>query len=99
MQQGRTLARRRDARRRPLSDSVVEPLATPWISKRDVIRRIAEAIGQPEAVFYDAAGCTSAIAEQAELLRIWDGLTDPADRRKVLTFAQAVASGRSQALP
>ena len=82
-----------------MSDSVVEPLATPWISKRDVIRRIAEAIGQPETVFYAAAGCTSAIAEQAELLRIWDGLTDPADRRKVLTFVQAVASGRSQALP
>lgn len=61
-----------------------------------MIRRIAEALGQPVTVFLDGSTAEFDFAAQCELLQIWDSLTDDADRQKVLAFARSVASERSR---
>lgn len=78
----------------PLSESSLEQPAKSCTSRDRMIRRIAEALGQPETAFLDGGAAGSDLADPCELLRIWDSLTDPADRQKVLAFARSVASGR-----
>jgi hypothetical protein len=60
-----------------------------------MLRRIADALGQSEAVFRVGGAPASDLVEQTELLQIWGSLTDHSDRRKVLAFARAVAAGRA----
>ncbi|MCJ2019296.1 hypothetical protein MKK84_17940 [Methylobacterium sp. E-065] len=60
-----------------------------------MIRRIAEALGRPETVFRCEGASGSEFADQGELLRIWESLTDHADRQRILAFARGVASERS----
>lgn len=71
-----------------------------WIApssppRERMIRRIAAALGRPEAAFRDAGAPGSEYADQGELLRIWENLSDHADRQRILAYARAVASERS----
>lgn len=71
-----------------------------WIApslppRERMIRRIADALGRPETVFRDAGAAGSEFADQGELLRIWESLSDHADRQRILAYARAVASERS----
>lgn len=79
-----------------MSDSLRENAAKPPTSPDLMLRRIAEALGQPATAFLDGTPLASDIAEQSELLRIWASLTNRADRRRVLDFARSVASELSK---
>lgn len=63
-----------------------------------MIRRIAEVLGQPETAFLDGGTASDGFDAQCELLRIWDSLTDHADRQKILAFARSVESERSRSV-
>lgn len=65
-------------------------------SRGRMIRRIAEALGEPETVFFDSADAES--GDRRELLWLWHSLTDYADRQKVLMFVRTVASERAGAI-
>ncbi|MCJ2087560.1 hypothetical protein MKK88_16450 [Methylobacterium sp. E-005] len=64
-------------------------------TRERMIRRIADALGRPEAVFRDQGGPACGSADQGELLWIWNSLTDHADRQRILIYARAVAAERS----
>jgi hypothetical protein len=74
-----------------LPESSPESIAQPPTLRTRLIRRIAEALGRPETAFLDEAG-SGFCADQGELLRLWNSLTDPADRQRVLDYARHVAS-------
>jgi hypothetical protein len=59
------------------------------------LKRIAEALGEPEDAFLDGAAPRGQIADTYEMLRLWHHLNSVADRKKVLAFARALAAGRS----
>ena len=59
-----------------------------------ILTRIAAALGEKEDAFLEGAGSESTLREAHELLQIWDELGHAADRRKLLTFARALAPGR-----
>ncbi|MDP4023798.1 hypothetical protein Q8W71_14280 [Methylobacterium sp. NEAU 140] len=61
------------------------------------LRRIAEALGQPPAAFFNAAEGTDALSDLAattELLRLWSTLTSDVDRAAVLGFVRDLAEQR-----
>lgn len=80
-----------------MPESSPERTAQPPTSRSRMIRRIAEALGRPETAFRDEAG-SGFCADQGELLRLWNSLTDPADRQRILDYARRVASKCSGAV-
>ena len=62
------------------------------IYNTDVLRRIANVLGEPPAVFFDGISSGSELSDTCEMLRIWYSLERLADRRKVLAFLRAIAA-------
>lgn len=58
------------------------------------LRRIAQMLGIPERAFLTGAATDDEIADTAEMLRIWGALGHGVDRRKILSFARAIAAAR-----
>jgi hypothetical protein len=56
-----------------------------------MLRRIAQAIGEPEEAFLEGETTDGAISGATELLRVWDQLESAVDRRKLLAFARRLA--------
>ena len=63
-----------------------------------MIRRIAEALGRPETVFHDDGASATDFADLGELLRLWDGLTDHADRQRILAYVRGVVTERASVI-
>ena len=59
-----------------------------------MLKRIAAALDQPEQTFFGEPPTGIEFDDTIELLRIWGDLEYPADRRKLLAFAQAIVTGR-----
>ena len=70
---------------------------SPTLRSADMICRIAGALGISEAALLSRTITEVEIGNTSELLRIWASLEQAADRRKLLTFARALATGRPPA--
>lgn len=55
-----------------------------------LLREIASALGESQAVFLHGADEGSKRAQACELMRIWDSLEDEAARQKLLTLARGL---------
>lgn len=60
----------------------------------DRLRRIAEALGIPEAALLNGSATAAEIDAMTEMLRIWISLEHAADRQKILAFARTLAAAR-----
>ncbi|MGU3329375.1 hypothetical protein ACLBXB_20790 [Methylobacterium mesophilicum] len=56
------------------------------------LSRIAVALGKPETAFFNGSEGLADLNDAIELLRIWDRLEHPTDRRKVLAFMRSLAA-------
>jgi hypothetical protein len=59
------------------------------------LKRIAEALGEPEETFLDGTASRAALADTYEMLRLWHHLNRVADRKKVLALARTLAAACS----
>ena len=60
----------------------------------NIVHRIAELLGIPEATLVERANTEAEMDATTEMLRIWSGIDNPADRRKILAFARGLAAAR-----
>lgn len=60
----------------------------------NVIHRIADLLGIPKATLVKGANTEAEMDATTEMLRIWSGIDNPADRRKILAFARGLAAAR-----
>lgn len=59
-----------------------------------LLERIAELLDIPKAALMKSAATEAEIDATTEMLRIWTNLEHPADRRKILALARALAAAR-----
>lgn len=67
------------------------------VRKASTLKRIAEALGEPEDAFLNGGTPRAELADSSEMLRLWHRLNSVADRKKVLAFARGLA-GRDDSL-
>ena len=59
-----------------------------------MLRRIAELLDIPATAFLDGVNAGTAADDTAEIMQIWAKLEHASDRRKILSFARAIAAAR-----
>lgn len=60
----------------------------------NIVHRIAELLGIPKATLVERVNTEAEMDATTEMLRIWSGIDNPADRRKILAFARGLAAAR-----
>ncbi|MFB0491340.1 ABC-type multidrug transport system ATPase subunit [Methylobacterium sp. OAE515] len=61
----------------------------------EMLRRIADAVGVPPAIFRESRATEAELDQTLEMLQLWAQLSKSSDRRKLLAFARALIGGNA----